>query len=104
MTALEKVNEYIDMLHIQAISKVVYRNSSQSKVVTNKNIEEYLKKKGYVFNNVGEKPVWTKGFTVVQLNYNSIEVWIDIKNSKKSIIDHSFLTSLPIFLNYFERI
>jgi len=102
--ANQRINDFIDILYIDAISKVVCKNSPESKKLTKKNIEDYIKKRGYVFNNVGKDPVWTKGFTVVRVTDNAFEIWTDVNNSKKSIIDNSFLTSIPMFLNYFERI
>lgn len=98
-----KVSEQIEMIYISALSKLNI-SSKTNKEITVQKIENYLKRRGYSQNYLLGKPVMTKGFTVVCVNENHIEYWHDVKNSKSSFIHKNFLTSLPITLDYMERI
>jgi hypothetical protein len=104
--ALRSVNEYIDMLYIQAISKARAEDKEDvSKTLDTKEIENYLKRKGYTLNYVSGKPVMVKGFTCCYAQKDSVEIWHDVPNRKASVFIHeSVLTGLPITLNYMERI
>ena len=95
--------EYIDMLYIQAIS--VSNLKSTSKEINDKLIDDFLIKKGYVVNYLLGKRIHTKGFVCVMYNKTYIEVWHDtIKKNNSIFIKESFLTSLPITLNYMEKL
>lgn len=108
--AKQRINEYIDMLYIQTvsrlnISKEAIAKNTIDKTLTTSLIEEYLKKQGYVLNLILKKPVWIKGFTCVSINEDFVEVWHDIPNNKGSVVIHtSLLTGLPITLKYMEKI
>jgi hypothetical protein len=103
--ALSSVNEFIDMLYIQAISKARAEHIDEISKLDVKEIETYLKRKGYNLNYVSGKPVMVKGFTCCYIQKDSVEVWHDVPNSKSSVFIHeSILTGLPITLNYMERI
>ena len=96
------IDNYIEMLYISA--RIDVENKCElRKDLTELLIENYLKKRGYVLNNILNRPVWVNGFVCVHFNGKRIEIWHDVKNSKSSFVDKSMLTGLPIALNYFER-
>jgi len=100
--AIFDFNEYVEMLYIQAKSKV---SKEIEKLIDEKLIEDYLKKRGYIMNYVLGKRVMVKDFTCVFIKDNYVEVWHDKSNNNKSVfINESLLTGLPIILNYMERI
>ena len=100
--ALCDFNEHVEMLFIQAKSKV---SKESKKEIDEKSIEDYLKKRGYTMNYVLGKRVMVKDFTCVFVDKNVVEVWHDkIKNNKSVFVNESLLTGLPITLNYMERI
>ena len=97
-----KLDEYIEMLHIQALSQL---SNETIKVVDKKLIEIFLKKRGYTMNYMLNKTVMVKDFTVVYIADNYVEVWHDINHNNKSVfVNQSMLTGLPITLNYMERL
>ena len=101
-TVIHNFNEYIEMLYIQAKSKI---SKESVKEIDEKSIEDWLKKRGYTMNYVLGKRVMVKEFTCVFVNKNVIEVWHDkTKNNKSVFINESLLTGLPITLDYMERI
>lgn len=98
----QELNEYIQTLHICALSKSLQETD---KKITKDLIDNFLKKRGYTLNYMLGKVVMTKGFTCVCVRDDSVEIWHDKTNNNKSIfINHSLLTGLPIVLNYMERI
>lgn len=100
--ALTNFNEHLEMLYIQALSKL---SIDSDKKVTEDLIENYLKKRGYTMNYVLNKRVMVKDFTCVYFENDTVEVWHDKANNNKSVfIKESLLTGLPLTLNYFERI
>lgn len=114
---MKKLDEYIDMIYIQALSSLYkswdekndehigYNKNNESKEVEREHLENYLKKRGYVKNTMLEFPLYTKDFTCVAIKDNFVEVWTDVDNNKRPcVIDKSLLTGLPITLNYYERI
>lgn len=100
--AKERVNNFIEMLYIQAKSEV--KRGTSIDVLNEDLIEKFLHKRGYVRNIVLGKPIYIKDFTCVEFDNNVVKVWHDGISKVKHIIDKSILTSLPIALNYFERI
>jgi hypothetical protein len=103
--AKARINERIEMLYIQAKSKLISDSLELDKKLDVKLLETYLKKRGYSLNYILNKPVMVKGFTCVCVNDDNIEVWHDKTNNDKPIyINESLLTGLPITLNYMERI
>jgi hypothetical protein len=100
--AKERINTHIEMLYIQALSKIQSKESS--KEVTEKMIENYLKKRGYIQNTLSGEKVFTKDFVVVKILDNEVELWHDIPASASLFVNNSLLTGLPISLNYMERI
>lgn len=110
--ALNNFHEKLEMHYIHAVSKlsldketlkhkrkILYTNKLDTEL-----IEKYLKVKGYVLNVVLGEPVFTKGFVCVQIHKNNIEVWIDkIKSPKSVFVNESYLTGLPLTLNYMEK-
>lgn len=99
--AKHDIDNYIEMLCIGALSE----KRNNSKELSIPLIENWLKRRGYVLNNILKRPVWVKDFTCVYVDSNYIEVWHDrIKNNKSVFIDTSFLTGLPITLKYMEKI
>jgi hypothetical protein len=101
-TAKYNLANHIDMLYIQAKSKV---SNESVKEIDEKLIEDYLKKRGYTMNYILNKRVMVKDFTCVYINVNSVEVWHDkAKNNNSVFVNESLLTGLPLTLNYFERI
>lgn len=100
--ALHNVKEYVEMLYIQAKSKV---SKESIKEIDEKLIEDYLKKRGYTMNYILAKRVMVKDFTCVFVDKNVVEVWHDKSQNNKSVfVNESLLTGLPITLNYMERI
>tara|TARA_R110000823_G_C15544401_1_gene458526 strand:- start:14 stop:373 length:360 start_codon:yes stop_codon:yes gene_type:complete len=104
--AKRDVNDYIQMLYIQALSKVFSKTENDTyKIIDSKLIEDFLKKRGYTMNYVSGKMVMVKDFTCVYVQDDYVEVWHDKTNNDKSVfINESLLTGLPITLNYMERI
>jgi hypothetical protein len=108
--ALCNYHEKLEMHYIHAVSSLSLDKKFLEHgvyVFTNKLneplVESFLKKKGYVLNVVLGKTIWTKGFVCVEIHENSIEVWIDIKNAKSVFVNESYLTGLPLTLNYMEK-
>lgn len=102
LKALNNFNEYVEMLYIQAKSKI---SNESIKELNNDLIEDYLKKRGYTMNYILGKRIMFKNFTCVYIDKNFVEVWHDkTKNNKSVFINESLLTGLPITLNYMERI
>ena len=110
--ALNNFHEKLEMHYIHAVSKLnldkVILKHKRKLIFTDKLdeklIENYLKTKGYVLNVVLGEPIWVKGFVCVQIHNKSVEVWIDrIKNPKSVFINESYLTGLPLTLNYMEK-
>lgn len=100
--ALYNVKEHVEMLYIQAKSKV---SKESIKEIEEKLIEDYLKKRGYTMNYILGKRVMVKDFTCVFVDKNVVEVWHDKSNNNKSVfVNENLLTGLPITLNYMERI
>ena len=100
--ALNNVNQHIEMLYIQAKSKI---SKESVKLIDEKLIEDWLKKRGYTMNYVLGKRVMVKDFTCVFVENNAVEVWHDkVKNNKSVFVNESLLTGLPKTLNYMERI
>ena len=111
-TALNSFHEKLEMHYIHAVSKLSLNQDLlkyQQKVVftdklDDKLIEKFLHKRGYVLNVVLGYPVWVKGFVCVRLHAKVIEVWIDKQRKPKSVfIYQSYLTGLPLTLNYMEK-
>ncbi len=100
--AKERIDTHIEMLYIQAISKL--SSIESKKELTETIIENYLKKRGYILNFMRGEKVLTKDFVVVKINANEVEIWHDIPASSSIFIKNSLLTGLPISLNYMERI
>ena len=103
---LSNINDFIEMLYIQGKSKAnLIGIPDTKKIIDDKLIEDYLKKRGYTMNYVLGKRVMIKDFTCVFVGENYAEVWHDKTNSKASVyVSESLLTGLPITLNYMERI
>lgn len=100
--ALYNFKEHVEMLYIQAKSKV---SKESVKEIDEKLIEDYLKKRGYTMNYILGKRVMVKDFTCVFVAGNIVEVWHDKSQNNKSVfVNESLLTGLPITLNYMERI
>jgi hypothetical protein len=105
-----KVNDYIDMLYISALSKLHddYRGEDSELNIAQEEVSNYLLQKGYVKNSIKGKNMFTYNFTVVILHESEqgllIEVKHDLPNSKSSFVTESLLTGLPIALNYFNQI
>lgn len=100
--AMFNFNEHVEMLHIQAKSKI---SAESVKELNESNVEDYLKKRGYTMNYLLGKRVMVKDFTCVFVTKTYIEVWHDKTKNKKSVFIHeSLLTGLPITLNYMERL
>ena len=100
--AISDFNDYVDILYIQASNKTT---SKLQKEIDEKVLEEYLRKRGYTMNYVLGKRVMIKDFTCVYLFDGAVEIWHDKANSTTSVIvNSSILTSLPIALDYMERI
>lgn len=101
----QKFREYIDMLYIQAKSKLDVKDVKDiDKNISEELIENFLKKRGYTMNYILGKRVMIKDFTCVFVANSHIEIWHDIPNSKSVYITQSYLTNLPITLNYMENI
>lgn len=89
----------IKLLGIDINGKEIDKN------ITEDALDLYLKKRGYTMNYVLGKRVMMKDFTCIYHFGDTLEIWHDKCNSRKSIfINESVLTSLPIVLNYMERI
>ena len=100
--ALQNLKDHIEMLYIQAKSKV---SKESVKEIDEKLIDEYLKKRGYTMNYILGKRIMVKDFTCVFVDENVIEIWHDkTPNNKSVFVNESLLTGLPITLNYMERI
>lgn len=104
--AKNELNDHIEMLYIQAMSKLCSEmKRDTNKELDNELIEIFLKKRGYTMNYVSGKTVMVKGFTCVYVKDDYVEVWHDKTNNNKSVfVNESLLTGLPITLNYMERI
>lgn len=102
----KNVNNYIEMLYIQSVSKIFNRIESETdKALDSKLIEDYLKKRGYTMNYLLGIPVMVKSFTCVHVQDKYVELWHDKIDNRKSIfVNKSILTGLPITLDYMERI
>jgi hypothetical protein len=100
--ANQRINDFIDMLYIQGISK----GEESNKTIDENVIDGYLKRRGYAMNYVLGQKLATKEFTVVYNGGNYIEIWHDLpgKQGKSVFVKDSLLTGLPITLNYMERI
>ena len=98
--------EFIKMKFAQIKSKeLVGEKGEILKVIDEKLIEDYLKKRGYSMNYILGKRVMIKDFICVFCANNHIEVWHDkVPNNKSVFIHQSILTGLPITLTYMERI
>jgi hypothetical protein len=105
-TTISDFNTHLNMLYIQAKSWTKkLTNGDIVKVLSSKDIEDYLRKRGYTMNYVLGKCVMVKGFTCVAVNLNCIEIWHDKANNNRSVyVEDSYLTGLPITLDYMERI
>lgn len=100
--AINNVRDYIEMICIQAKSKV---SKESVKEIDEKLVEDYLKKRGYTMNYILGKRVMVKDFTCVFVDKNVVEVWHDKANNNKSVfVNENLLTGLPITLNYMEKI
>ncbi len=101
-----KIDDYIDMLIIQALSSLSPKTKRDTKKeINHKLIEEFLKRRGYTMNYILGKTVMVKAFTCVYVQDDYVEVWHDKTNNNKSVfIKESLLTGLPITLDYMERI
>lgn len=100
------IKEHIDTLYIITVGKAnINLLKETDKTINNYLLNEFLKKRGYTMNYLLGKQVMTKDFTVVYNAGNCVEVWHDVKKNNTSIfIADSLLTSLPVALNYMERI
>jgi hypothetical protein len=99
--AKKRIDEYIEMLCIHALSSGVQPIDIE---LTYQMIEAYLKKRGYSVNTLRGYKIYTKAFTCAIIHKDTIEVWHDVKDSKHQFIKSSLLTGLPITLNYMEKI
>ena len=99
--ANKRIKDFIDIKCIDALSN---KDSELNKVLNYNLIEGYLKKRGYVVNTLLNKKIYTKAFTCVSINKKNLEIWHDVNNSKHQFIDSSYLTGLPITLDYMEKI
>lgn len=104
------MSHFIEMLYLNAKSKLEYIQLNRDspiriiKVIDDKILAKYLRRRGYVENYVSGRLIYTKDFTCVHIEKEHIEVWHDIKNSKPVFVSSSLLTGLPITLDYMERI
>lgn len=107
-----EINYYIEQLYQKAVDRIemnyihaISKKDTNSDVELNEIlIENYLKKRGYVSNNISKVKIYTKGFVCCSIHKDSVEVWHDITGSKHNFINGSLLTGLPITLGYMERI
>ena len=100
--AERRIDDHIEMLYIQAVSKL---SNGIKKEISVPLMNDYLKKRGYTMNYVLGKVVMMKGFTLVHVQDDYVEIWHDKANNNKSVfVNESLLTGLPITLNYMERI
>jgi len=106
LSILNNFNNYIEMLYTQAMSKLLSEDVKDSnKLINEELIENYLKRRGYVANYILGKRIMIKDFTCVYVHNKYIEIWHDIPNKYTSVfITQSYLTNLPITLNYMERV
>ena len=95
-----RIEEAIELSYINILSK----SNSCDRTITNKLIEKYLERRGYVVNTLSRNRLLTKGFVCVAIHNNYIEIWHDIPNNKSSFVNDSLLTGLPIALRYYEKI
>lgn len=104
--AKRRLNDHIEMLYIQAVSKLSPEIKIDTpKKIDSKLIEDFLKKRGYTMNYILGKTVMVKAFTCVYVQDDYVEIWHDKTNNDKSVfVNESLLTGLPITLNYMERI
>jgi len=100
--------DFIDLLAEQKKWELSTKITNETMLpVFNKSVgENFLKKRGYFLSGfvLNGKPIWMKDFVCVQIEDNLIRVWHDLPKAKPSFIHQSFITGLPIALNYFERI
>lgn len=68
-----KMNDYIDMLYIQAMNGLFKEKSNVS--LTKDHINDYLKKRGYIPNILSKKVIYTKGFVCAVLRVNNFFTW-----------------------------
>lgn len=100
--AMNSFHDKLEMHYIHAVSQI---NKQSNKNLSKDLIESFLKKRGYTLNYIMKKPVMTKGFVVVNIQDEFVEVWHDVPKKQDSVfIKESMLTGLPITLNYMERI
>lgn len=104
--AKSRLNDYIEMLYIQAVSKTTpVKKYDTAKKLDAQKVNKYLTRRGYTMNYVLGKTVMVKGFTCVYVEDDYVEVWHDKTNNDKSVfVNESLLTGLPITLSYMERI
>jgi hypothetical protein len=99
--AQQRISDFIEMKCISALSS----GEETPKELTNKLIESYLKKRGYVMNYILGRTIMVKGFVCAFIGDGFVEVWHDTFSHKKSVfIADSLLTGLPITMDYMERI
>lgn len=98
---LNKFKEYVELLYIK------YTNDRFIEPQVNvENLEAYLHRLGFVPNFVLGEKIYTRNFTCIKITPKChVNIWTDkCKNSKAPcVIKDSQLTSLPIFINYFDR-
>lgn len=98
---LNKFNEYVELLYIK------YTNGKFLEPrVSVESLEAYLHRLGFVSNFVLGEKIYTRNFTCVQITPKChVNIWTDKCENSKSpcVIKDSQLTSLPIFINYFDR-
>ena len=107
---LDNNRQYCEMLAISYISNLQHFRGDFAP--TPQMIEKYLEKRGYIRNVVIGETIYTKGFVCLKIyddkrgGLKIIKIWVDMpeKQSKPSYIRESFITSLPIFLKYYERL
>jgi hypothetical protein len=103
--AQRRIDDHIEMLYIQAKSRIEIDEDPIDKKLDERLILEFLRKRGYTMINMLGKKVMFKGFVCVFTGKQHIEVWHDIPNSKGScVISESLLTGLPITLDYMEKL
>lgn len=101
---LDKVNDFVD----GAILAATHTKSSRYlRKIDYSHIHDYLKKRGYSYNNVDRKLIMVNGFVCVDVDEANLRVtvWHDTgKYNKPVVMESSQWTGLPIVLNYMERI
>lgn len=101
-SAINNFNDKLEMHYIHAVS---HTNKQSGKDISKKMIEKFLQRRGYTENYIMRKPVMIKGFVVVSIHDEMVEVWHDTPKRQSSVfIKQSVLTGLPLTLNYMERI